>query len=85
MPQIQFPNPAGKDASGKDLPPVEYTGISFGQFGGVETFLVIEDGHLVLKNKAQAAKTAAPGTVASGSGTTIADTSGTRVPVRRAV
>ena len=53
--QIQFPNPAGQDAGGKDLPPVEYTGLSFGSFGGVETFLVIEDGHLVLKNKAAAA------------------------------
>lgn len=57
--QIQFPNPAGQDAGGKDLPPVEYTGLSFGSFGGVETFLVIEDGHLVLKNKASSAAPAA--------------------------
>ena len=52
MAQIKFPNPAGQDAAGKDLPEIEYTGISFGVNGGVETFLVLgEGGHLTVMNK----------------------------------
>lgn len=61
MPQIQFPNPAGQDAAGKDLEPIEYTGISLGSHGGVETFIVIEDGHLTIKSKApSSASSSAP-------------------------
>ena len=84
MPQIQFPNPAGKDAEGKDLPPLEYTGISLGSFAGVETFIVIEDGRVVAKNKAPAAKatSTAAGLNTSGSGPIVTDTSGARAPVR---
>jgi hypothetical protein len=73
MPQIQFPNPAGKDAEGKDLPPLEYTGISLGTFGGVETFIVVDEaGRVTAKNKVPAAKTSASATAvdASGSGVT---------------
>lgn len=65
MPQIQFPNPAGNGPDGKPLPDLEYTGISLGTFGGVETFIIIdESGRLTTKNKAPAAKPApapAPG------------------------